>query len=80
MNADGTNVVQLTNNTVGDLTPTWSPDGTQIVFHRLVAGRFQLFVMNADGTNPHQITSSAGGNLLANWECYGPRCRRRSES
>jgi TolB protein len=76
MNAEGTDVVQLTNNSVPDLTATWSPDGQQIVFHRpgLVAGQgLQLFTMkpmlNADGTlpTPTQWTFPPGLNLLANW-------------
>jgi len=67
MDANGSNQVQLTNNLVGDLTPTWSPDDHQIMFHRPVAGRLQLFVMNADGTNPHQVTNALGNNAFANW-------------
>ena len=67
MNADGSNQQQLTNNTVGDLTPTWSRDGQQIMFHRPVAGRLQLFVMNADGTNQHQLSNTAGINAFPNW-------------
>ncbi len=67
MNADGSNQQQLTNNTVGDLTPAWSRDGQQIMFHRPVAGRLQLFIMNADGTNQHQVTNTPGINLFANW-------------
>jgi TolB protein len=65
MNADGTSQVQLTFNSVPDFTPTWSLDGTQIVFHREVGGREQLFRMNADGTVVTQITDSEGRNLLA---------------
>ncbi len=65
MNADGSGQVQLTENAVPDLTPTWSLDGTQIVFHRPVSGRAQLFRMNADGTEVTQITNSLGLNLLA---------------
>jgi Tol biopolymer transport system component len=65
MNADGTNQVRLTFNGVPDLTPTWSIDGSQIVFHRTVSGRAQLFRMNADGTGVTQLTNSAGVNVLA---------------
>jgi TolB protein len=75
MNADGTNRVQLTDNTVPDLSADWSPDGQKIVFHRpLAAGQgSQLFTMNAalnpDGTLPTatQLTFPPGINLLASW-------------
>ena len=65
MNADGSSQVQLTFNSVPDLTPTWSLDGTQIVFVRTVSGRQQLFRMNADGTEVTQITDTVGVNTLA---------------
>jgi Tol biopolymer transport system component len=52
---------------VPELTPTFSPDGQRIVFHRPVGGRFQLFTTNADGTDVVQLTNTAGLNLLANW-------------
>ena len=68
MNADGTRQVQLTDNTIGDLTPTWSPDGKMIVFARVLgSAQFQLFVINADGTAEKQLTFPPGQNLLANW-------------
>ena len=61
MNADGTDQTALTDNTTGDLGPTWSPDGQQIVFQRPVGGgRNQLFVINADGTGTTQITGWPG--------------------
>ncbi len=72
MDADGSNLVQLTDNSNQDLTPTWSPDGQQIVFHRN-APTNQLFTMNAalnaDGTLPTatQVTFPPGTNLLAHW-------------
>ena len=65
MNADGTGQVQLTFNNVPDLIPTWSLDGTQIVFVRTVSGRQQLFRMNADGTEVTQITDTVGVNTAA---------------
>jgi Tol biopolymer transport system component len=60
---------RLTNNTIGDLTPTWSPVGTRIMFHRRVRGRgqFQLFLINADGTVEKQVTSPPGLGGFPNW-------------
>ena len=68
MNADGSDLQQLTFNTLPDLTPSWSPDGTQIAFHRtVVAGDPEMFTMNSDGTDAHPVTSEPGINLLAQW-------------
>jgi TolB protein len=69
MNADGTDLRRLTNNAVPELTPSWSPDGRQIVFHRPVEGRgqFQLFVMKADGTGEAQLTFPPGLNGFPHW-------------
>ncbi len=54
MNADGTNLKQLTN--TGCDYPAWSPDGNHIVYTdvRQLYGR--LFIMNADGTSKEQLT------------------------
>jgi TolB protein len=67
MNADGSGQVQITDNGVLDATPTWSPDGNQIVFHRPVGGLFQLWSMNPDGTGQTQLTTTPGLNLFPNW-------------
>jgi TolB protein len=58
MDADGAGQTHLTNNSLLlepmdrlHATPTWSPDGTKIVFTRGAAlTRAQLWVINADGT------------------------------
>lgn len=81
INADGRNMQQLTNenDSISDLTASWSPDGHQILFHRRVgasAGNQQLFLMtqNPDGTwtAPREMTlgtptSPDGVNNLAHW-------------
>jgi Tol biopolymer transport system component len=57
MNADGTNQVRLTNNSVVDDHPTWSPNGMKIAFvSGRTSGGFAIFVMNADGTNKVEVT------------------------
>jgi dipeptidyl aminopeptidase/acylaminoacyl peptidase len=69
MDADGTNVRQLTSNADFDSAPSWSPDGKQIVFERAPAGTFtpgieaqekDVYVMNADGTDVRRLTDSPG--------------------
>jgi TolB protein len=56
-------ITQLTRNNINELTPTWSPDGQAIVFHRTPAN--QLWVMKADGLGQTQLTVPPGFNLLA---------------
>ena len=50
MNADGTNVTQLTFG-AQSTRPSWSPDGTKIAY----AVNGGISVMNADGSNPHAL-------------------------
>ena len=58
MNADGSNVNQLTrNDVVADEGPGWSPDGTQIAFDsNRDGGDEDIFIMNADGSGVTQLT------------------------
>jgi len=75
MNADGTNVRQLTSNADFDSAPSWSPDGREIAFESAAAGTFEpgvpagptkeaeekdIYVMRADGTDVRRLTDSPG--------------------
>jgi Tol biopolymer transport system component len=69
MNADGTDVRQLTSNADFDSAPSWSPDGKRILFERAPAGTFtpgteaqekDIYVMRADGTHVQRLTDSPG--------------------
>ena len=69
-------ITQLTLNNVNELTPTWSPDGQAIVFHRTPSN--QLWVMQANGSGMAQLTVPPGFNLLAtSWSVIGVGKRAR---
>jgi len=75
MNADGIDMTRLTFNNLLDATPTWSPDGQKIVFHRNVPGQgTQLWLMNANGTDQTQLTFPPGINLLPAWGGVRAKC------
>ena len=54
MNADGSNLKQLTMKGASD--PAWSPDGKHIVYTDVRKEYGILFIMNADGSNKRQLT------------------------
>ncbi len=53
MNSDGTGAVRLTNDTAYNAAPSWSADGTKLVFESSPG----IAVMNADGSNFTQLTT-----------------------
>jgi hypothetical protein len=63
MNVDGTAQTRLTNNSVADTAPAWSPDGTRILFTSLRDGPTSpaLYVMNADGSGQTRVTAGSDG-------------------
>jgi TolB protein len=75
MNADGSGFRRLINDDTlpvpmprPDGTPTWSPDGTRIVWNKGVPPpNQQLHVMNADGSGQTQMTFPPGFNLFASF-------------
>ena len=68
MNADGSNVRQITHNTVWDEGPAWSPDGKQLAFsHGADNLHLDIWTMNADGTDPHQLTTYPGRDESPDW-------------
>ena len=75
MNADGTEVRQLTDNDSEEGFPSWSPDGKQIAFVSYRDGEFEIFVMNADGTEERQLTDndSDSDSTFPSWSPDGKR-------
>jgi TolB protein len=63
----------LTENDANDFVPTWSPEGSRIVFasNRTEAGRAQLFVMDAGGYSVGQVTGGPGRATEPSWSPDG---------
>ena len=73
MNADGSEVRQLTASPREDWQPSWSPDGKHIVFASVRTGDWEIYVMDADGANVHQLTERPGIDWTPDWSPDGQR-------
>ena len=71
MNADGTNLINLTKHPAKDHAPDWSPDGRQITFASNRDGNSEVYVMNPDGTNLINLTNHPASDGGPDWSPDG---------
>jgi TolB protein len=48
-------------------SPSWSPDGSQIMFMSSMLGNPELFITDASGQRPKRLTYSNGANTSPSW-------------
>jgi Tol biopolymer transport system component len=72
-NADGSGVVNLTDNPAYDWEPSWSPDGTMLVFNSDRSGDAELWLMEADGSNPTRLTTNNSNGVYFVWSPDGTK-------
>ena len=72
LEADGTGEVRLTGGPGPVGCPSWSPDGSRIVYWRSEpTGWENIFVIDVDGSNETRLTEDTVGNAFAEWSPDG---------
>ena len=78
MNADGSGLINLTNNPAGDGDPTWSPDGRHIAFDTDRDGNWEIYTINADGSGLTRLTFDSADDDCPTWSPDGQRIAFKS--
>lgn len=72
--ADGSDLLQLTDDSAKDRRPSWSPGGEQILFYSDRSGRYEFWAMNRDGSGLEQVTEGEGDSFFyPKWSPDGGR-------
>jgi TolB protein len=76
VNADGTGLDNITHSAAREAYPTWSPEGTRIVFSSNRGGPRDLWIMNADGSGLRRLTRNNHGRGVDSAPTLSPDGRR----
>jgi dipeptidyl aminopeptidase/acylaminoacyl peptidase len=83
MNADGSGLTQLTHDNAYASFPSWSPDGSELVFSSYQGPSYvpgcpltrscpaDLYLIGVDGTGAHQLTNDAADEATPTWSPDG---------
>lgn len=71
INADGSNLTNLTNNDFLDVQPCWSPDGSKIAFASDRDGDAEIYIMDLNTQKVTRITSSELNDYDPDWSPNG---------
>ena len=71
VNADGSGMIQLTDDQGDDSDLAWSPDGSELAFTSFRGVKRDIFVINADGTRLRRITNDSFVEAEPTWSPDG---------
>ena len=71
LNANGSDLKRLTEETADDRHPVWSPDGSKIGFESQRDGNWELYVMDSDGSNVVRLISNLRDDQYPAWSPDG---------
>jgi Tol biopolymer transport system component len=66
----GANAARLTNDTEAENYPSWSPDGTRLVYQRDFNGS-AIYLINADGSGQQRLSPTPGFDVTPSWSTDG---------
>jgi CubicO group peptidase (beta-lactamase class C family) len=69
--ADGNNIIHLTDNEAEEWHPEVSPDGKHIAFMSDRDGNFEIYSMNIDGSNQKRLTNNDVDDWYPSWSPDG---------
>ena len=73
IDSDGTNLMRLTNNSVEDFDPGWSPDGNNLVYRSNQNGNAEIYKINVDGSNLIRLTNNTSNESSPAWSPDGQK-------
>jgi TolB protein len=68
MNVRSGKVRRLTLSRGDDIDPSWSPDGTLIVFGSDRDGNREVYIMDADGSDQRNLTQNPTEDFADTWQ------------
>jgi TolB protein len=68
---DGSNLVQVTNDGVPTMSPSWSPDGSKLTYTSFKNGRARIYVFNLVTRKSYVLSRGTGNTSGANWHPDG---------
>ena len=71
VNAEGSGETRLTNSAGIDRNPSWSPDGSRVVFESKRDGNYEIYAVNADGTGVTRLTNDPRTDGDPEWSPLG---------